>query len=86
MTADEAKREQDRIAAHYNLAWWYGTDCEKCCGVFPKFMVSGGMDSKCWYECQVCGKRTKPEIMPWIAREAWNSGKVQVEGVQMSMF
>ena len=38
----------------------------------------------CWYECEVCGKRTITEPMPWIAEEAWNAGRYE-EG-QIKMF
>lgn len=86
MTSEEAKREQDRIAEHYNLGWWYGTGCEKCCGVFPKFMVANGMSTDCWYECEVCGKRTPPKNMPLVAEEAWNRGEVIQEPKQLSLF
>lgn len=75
MTREEAKANQDRIAKHFDLSWWYGTGCEKCCGVFPKFQTSLGFDGSCWYECEVCGKKTEPQAMPWLAREEWNAGR-----------
>lgn len=82
MTAQEAKAKQDRISKQYELGWWYGTRCTKCCGVYPKLMVTPDL-LKCFYECEVCHRRTKPELMPWIAEEAWNSG--QIEGGQMDL-
>ena len=36
MNKAEAKANQDRIALNYKLEWWYGTHCEKCCGIYPK--------------------------------------------------
>lgn len=74
MTREEAKANQDRIVSDgFDLGWYYGTDCEKCCGVFPKFSteynISGGY---CFYECEVCGKRTDAFPMPWQAVKAWN--------------
>lgn len=86
MTAEEAKRNQDEIAKHYNLGHWYGTNCEKCCGVYPKLMVLHRFNvmEDTWYECEVCGKRTRKVTMPWIAREEWNAGKYEEQ--QMSIF
>lgn len=83
-TAEEAKREQNELAKHYDLGFWYGTGCEKCCGVYPKFRTSSGFDSYCWYECEVCGKRTKNASMPWIAEKDWNAGLFEQQ--QMSLF
>lgn len=84
MTREEAKAEQDRIAEHFNLGWWYGTKCKPCCGVYPKIRTSDGFDARCWYECPVCGTRTEPFSMPWLAEEAWNRGELRPG--QFSMF
>ena len=76
MTAEAAKANQDRLKSlGYDLAWWYGTRCKKCCGVFPKFMTSDGMNHTCWFQCEVCGRRTEPQKMPWIAEKVWNKGE-----------
>ena len=83
MTAKEARDNQDRIAKQYDLGWWYGTRCQKCCGVYPKLMMTNDM-LKCFYQCEVCGTRTEPALMPWIAEEAWNNGKVEYG--QMDIF
>lgn len=72
MTAEEALKNQTEIAEHYNLGWWYGTQCRKCCGVYPKLEAG---ELHCFYVCEVCGKRTEPHSMPWLAREAWNNGE-----------
>ena len=77
MTAEEAKKHQDQLVADgWSLSNWYGTKCEKCCGVYPKFVsvYKDGQDL-CRYECEVCGKKTKAYSMPWLAEEAWNEGK-----------
>ena len=78
MTAEEAKKHQDQLVAEgWDLGFWYGTKCEKCCGVYPKFenvYVSG--EDLCRYECEVCGKKTAAYSMPWLARDAWNNGNV----------
>ena len=84
MTREEAIAHQAELAEHFNLSYWYGTRCKKCCGVFPKFKTSLGFDSKCWYECEVCGTRTAAVSMPWIAEEAWNKGEL-IPG-QFSLF
>ena len=77
MTAEEAKKYQDQIVAEgWDLGFWYGTKCAKCCGVYPKFVnvYTDGQDL-CRYECEVCGKKTAVYSMPWLARDAWNNGK-----------
>ena len=87
MTAEEAKANQDRLKSlGYELGWWYGTRCKKCCGVFPKLMISGGMQDTCWYQCEVCGRRTEPQTMPWIAEKVWNKGEHLDEMLQYSLF
>ena len=84
MTAEEAKANQDKLSKHFDLSFWFGTKCRKCCGVFPRFMKSDAFGGGCWYECDVCGTRTAELPMPWIAEEAWNNGKV-IPG-QFSLF
>lgn len=87
MTATEAKRKQTVLEADgFKLCWWYGTGCKKCCGVYPRFRTTYGLDQKCWYECDVCGKRTAPKIMPWIAADAWNNEEFLDGIVQLSLF
>ena len=87
MTRAEAIAEQNRISEHFNLGWWYGTNCEKCCGVLPKFMTNGGTsDGRCFYRCDVCGKRTKQYQMPWMAEKAWNNHEYLSNAVQMNLF
>ena len=77
MTAEEAKRNQDKIVAEgWSLDFWYGTNCEKCCGVFPKLISPiGGTLDLCRFECEVCGKTTEAFEMPWLAEKAWNEGR-----------
>lgn len=78
MTQDEAIRHQRRLEADgYNLAWWYGTNCYKCHDVFPKLMTKQDNSGDCWYECEVCGKKSRHGNMPWVARENWNNGLFQ---------
>ena len=76
MTAEEAKRLQDQLVAEgWTLDFWYGTWCEKCCGVYPKLIVGIPPYDNCRYECEVCGKTTEVYSMPWLARDAWNEGR-----------
>ena len=77
MTHDQAKAIQDRLVADgYNLGWWYGTRCHKCCGVYPRLTIKDGFDPRdCSYKCEVCGKQTDNYQMPWQAQEAWNNGE-----------
>lgn len=87
MTAEEAKANQDRLKANgYDIGWWYGVKCKKCCGVYPKLMTSGGMDYKCWFQCEVCGRRTETKIMPWVSEKAWNKGEFVDDLLQYSLF
>ena len=70
------------------LEWYYGTDCVKCCGRFPKFMTTGGARHMCYYECEICHKRTAGHEMPWLARDAWNHGYTfrEKESEQLTLF
>lgn len=84
MTREEVKAKQDEIVASgFNLGHWYGTGCEKCCGVYPKFCTGTYPNDVCWYECEVCGKRTEAVTMPWIAKEKWNAGEFLEEQIRM---
>ncbi len=84
MTAEEAKANQEELSKNFRLSYWYGTNCKKCCGVYPKFHSGSITDNGCWYECEVCGSRTGKKTMPWIAEEAWNKGEVSEP--QLSLF
>ena len=86
MTAEEAKRHQDQLAEDgWSLSNWYGTHCEKCCGVYPRMIGHIGSQDLCRYECEVCGKKTKAYDMPWQAEMAWNSGNFDT-GDQLRLF
>ena len=84
MTREEAKAEQDRLSSMgIDLGWYFGTRCEKCCGVYPRFHDNGGTGrNTCWYECDVCGKRTELHVMPWVAEEAWNRHEYQTSQIR----
>lgn len=85
MTADEAKKHQDQLEAEgWSLSFWYGTNCTKCCGVYPKLDAHIAPDDRCRYRCEVCGKRTEAYPMPWQARDAWNEGRF--ETAQATLF
>lgn len=86
MTPEQAAKRQAEIAEKFNLGWWYGTDCEKCCGVYPKFKTTNTPEAFCYYECEVCGKRTEIYSMPWLARNAWNEHKYKKGLHQLSLF
>lgn len=87
MTQKEAQDQQQMLQIKgFNLGWWFGTDCEKCCGVFPR-LVRRDVNDKYHdtaYKCDVCGKQSEWLGMPWQARDAWNSHRFMGEGVQMS--
>jgi len=89
LTKAEAKAEQDRLVEKgMELRWWYGTNCEKCCGVYPKFQceLTNGMSGDVWYECPVCGKKSTKHIMPYLAWEAWNAGDFQQQQIRLEGF
>lgn len=84
MTRDEAKAIQDRIERRgFNLGHWFGVKCKKCCGVYPRLMISEANGGGCWYECDVCGTRTEETTMPWISMELWNDGKFVESQISM---
>lgn len=86
MTQEEAKAYQDKIVADgYELGWYFGTRCKKCCGVYPRFITSCSMNMKDYYRCDVCGKRTEEFEMPWLAEEAWNAGKTFTPWEQLTL-
>jgi hypothetical protein len=75
MSPEEAKAHQEQLIADgWNIGFWYGTGCKKCCGVYPKFIIQIWPKDLCRYECEVCGKTTEPYRMIWEAEEAWNKG------------
>jgi hypothetical protein len=79
MTPEEAKKHQDRLTAEgWSPGFWYGTGCAKCCGVYPKLDTQIPPNDYCRYRCEVCGKRTAPYSMPWLARNAWNEGRFEI--------
>jgi hypothetical protein len=83
-----AKAEQDnRERRGYSLSFWYGTRCDKCCGVYPESVTCGHQaDEKMYYRCKACGKRTAGVFdMPWEACEAWNNGETCYENAQLSL-
>ena len=86
MTIEEARRNQDRLLSDgFSISFWYGTRCEKCCGVFPKAMKKDGNDPKdFYYQCEVCGKRTDTYTMPHLAEKAWNEHRYKEEYHQLS--
>ncbi len=86
MTKEDAIMEQKLLQIKgFNLGHWFGTNCTKCCDVYPRFKhrFENGKELGL-YECPVCGKHTAGETMPWISAEAWNSGKYESCTVQQS--
>lgn len=57
------------------LSFWYGTNCEKCCGVYPKFYTEQGFNNDGYYVCMVCGKESQHAPMTWMAKDLWNNHK-----------
>ena len=83
MTREEAEANQTRLAEHFDLSFWYGTNCKKCCGVYPKLIVGIGPQDLCRYECEVCGTTTAAFKMPWLAEEAWNRGEFKLKQLKL---
>ena len=76
MTHEEARKEQEYMSGTgWKLQWWYGTGCEPCEGVYPKFVTEEKNGGGCYFECPACGKRTAAHSMTWQAVEAWNAGE-----------
>lgn len=84
MTIEEAKRNQNELAKHYDLRFWFGTNCEKCCEVFPRFIIENPIFGGCYYKCDVCGKRTRVAPMPWVAQKWWNAHEYEEQ--QLTIF
>ena len=75
-SAKEELDEQMSLAKRgADLGWYYGTKCEKCCGVFPKFFTEETFAAKGFYVCMVCGKESRHRSMAHLARESWNNGE-----------
>lgn len=80
---EEVKREQEEIAKHYKLSWWYYDRGRKCCGVYPKIMKEGNpAHDKVYLECEVCGSRTKSYLIPLYARKEWD----EMEPEEINLF
>ena len=83
--AEEAAHQQKlgKMAQYY-----YGTRCESCCGVKPKFFTDQDFAARGYYVCLVCGKESEHCDMHWQAKEAWNEHRyVYVpDNYQYSMF
>ena len=72
-SADAIKAKQDKLGK--NASWYYGTHCQKCCGVYPAFQTENTFDAYGYYVCLVCGKESEHEPMSWQAAQAWNEGR-----------
>ena len=72
-TAEEVKKDQERLGK--NAGWYYGTDCTKCCGVYPKFISEQTFEALGYYVCLVCGKESLHKPMPWQSRDDWNNNR-----------
>ncbi len=85
-TAKEEKEYQDKLGD--SKSFWYGTWCNKCCGVYPKFFTELSFESNGYYVCLVCGKEGKHRSMNWEARDSWNNGEYAWEPTdrQMTIF
>lgn len=87
MTAEEALHIQEVLEKRGIIHIYYGTHCRKCCGVYPRLMKKDTTSTKdCYYQCEVCGKRTDLYTMPWLAEEAWNEGRYESDYRQMSLW
>lgn len=87
MTQREAETEQKLLEIKgFNLGWYFGTKCEKCCGVFPRLCIRDIQDKyhDTYYKCDVCGKQTEYYGMPKQAEDAWNRHEYMGAGVQLS--
>lgn len=76
-SVEEVKAEQVRLGS--NASWYYGTNCAKCCGVYPQMFTEETFDDNAYYVCPVCGKESEHAKMPWQARQKWNAGAYKWE-------
>lgn len=72
-STESIKAKQDRLGE--NAAWYYGTNCKKCCGVFPAFFTEQTFEGLGYFVCLVCGRESQHEHMAWQAEESWNAGR-----------
>ena len=70
-STEEEKAHQEKLGKM--CSYYYGTDCEKCCGVYPAFYTDNTFDCSCYYVCLVCGKESTHHEMPWQSSKAWNN-------------
>jgi len=87
MTQREAILEQKMMQIKgINLGWYFGTDCEKCCDVYPRLVHRNVTDKyhDTAYKCDVCGKQTEWTCWSSTARDAWNKHEYMGAGVQLS--
>lgn len=88
-TAEEEKAYQEKLGN--SLSFYYGTWCNKCCGVYPKFFTESGFRDYGYYVCLVCGRESTHQSMDWLARDSWNNGEYEwipeaKENEQLSIF
>lgn len=88
-TAEEEKAYQEKLGKL--LSYYYGTNCKKCCGVYPAFFIEGTFRDYGYYVCLVCGRESEHKVMSWMARDSWNNGEYSwtpepKEGEQLSIF
>lgn len=70
-TAKEEKEHQEKLGNC--LGFYYGTNCDKCCGVYPAFFTEGTFRDYGYYVCLVCGRESKHQPMNWMAKDSWNN-------------
>ena len=85
-SAEEEKAYQDKLGK--SVSFWYGTWCEKCCGVYPRFYTEQDFEAKGYYVCLVCGKESRHCHMNHQAKDAWNNREYLFvpSGYQYSLF
>lgn len=79
-TAAEEKAHQDKLGD--SIRFYYGLSCNKCCGVYPKFLTDNSPKDLCYYICMVCGKESVHECMTHLAITSWNEGRYKWEPPQ----
>ena len=74
-TAEDEAEHQRKLGNF--LSFYYGLDCKKCCGVYPRYFTTDGFESKGYYVCLVCGKESEHGDMEHLARANWNEGRYE---------
>ena len=70
--AHEEAAHQLRLIATGSFDFYYRSDMEPCCGVYPSLQQEARNGGYGYYVCLVCGKESRH--LPYKPEEAWQKG------------